>query len=426
MATAEAEAAAAPKPARAGGFRTSLTAFETPGFRFLWLSNLLFFNAQFIFVASQQWLIVNLTDSRTLLGLAGFAQGVAMLVLSPFAGVVTDRVSRRLILMVARLCLVALCLTVAVLEVAGLIEVWHVVLVALVAGLTIGSAQPATQTFVFDVVPRDRAANAVALNATTTGMSQMIGPSLGGILIAAFGVAAGYFVSAGFYLCGALVLVVITVLAPRPAPAERRSVRSELREGAREALANPVTRWALFFVLSSIFGASIQALRPVFAKEVFDVGAVGFGLMSAVFGLGSVTGAIVTANLSYRVPNKGAMLLTGGLIFFGAFLLYSGSPWYGTTLVCEFVMGFGGTMWNASGFPLIQMAVPEAVRGRVMSLVFMIMTGAFMGQLLAGFLADHIGPRWTLFACGSVALGIHAVGLINRTFLRAAAKVSYE
>jgi MFS family permease len=412
-----------PSPA-ASGFRTTLRAFDVEPFRALFASNFLFFNAQFIFLASQQWLIVNLTDSRTLLGMAGFAQGIAMMLLGPFAGVVTDRVPRRHILAGTRGFLVLVTGGVGLLAALDVIAVWHVLLVALLVGVTQAASQPATQTYVFDIVPSDRVANAVALNSANTGTSQMIGPSLGGLLIAAIGIAAGYFASSVFYFFAMLLLFRIAVVGEVQADA-RRPFFQEMREGAREAYRNPVVRWSLLLVTTSFAVAAVQALRPVYAKDVFDVGAFGFGMLSAAFGVGGIAGAVLAANLTGRVANKGLMLVVSGCVFYVGEILYGLSPVFATTLAVEFLMGMAATCWSSTAFPLIQMAVPQAMRGRVMSLVFTILPGAMIGQLGAGALADAVGPRSTLVAFGLVALAVHVYALVRGELVRAAAKVHF-
>jgi predicted MFS family arabinose efflux permease len=174
-----------------------------------------------------------------------------------------------------------------------------------------------------------------------------------------------------------------------------------------------------------LFASALQGLRAVFAKDVFDVGAFGFGLMSTMFGIGGVLGAVIAANLANRNVNKGLVVIACACVFYSGMVLYGLSPTYATTLVLEFVCGVGAASWSSTAFPLIQLSVAPEMRGRVMSLVFAILPGGFMGQLLAGVLADQIGARATVSLFGACALSMHLFGLAKGTFVREAAKVRY-
>jgi MFS family permease len=402
----------------------SVEAFRSRSFRYLFASNFLFFNAQFAVLACQQWLIVGLTDSRTMLGLVAFAQGLSTMLVSPFAGVLTDRVPRRRILVVARGMNVLAAAALGLLAAFGVLGLWHVLAFSLVIGLVSGGSQPASATYVFDIVGREKVANAVALNSTGVGLAQIFGPSLGGALIAASGIVAGYFYGALFYLLAVGALLRIPVRGSSSATA-RLPFFEELAHGVRVTTHNPVTRWVVVFLCTTICASAVGTMRPVYAKDVFDVGAAGFGMLAAAAGIGGILGAVIAAFASGRVANKAFPVLVFAGIYFGSEIIYGLSPSYETTVAIEFAIGLSGSAWAATLFPLMQLAVPADVRGRVMSLGFMLLQCAFMGQLAAGALADVVGPRATLVVFGAIGLSAYVVAVGVGTFVCESSKVRY-
>jgi MFS family permease len=285
-------------------------------------------------------------------------------------------------------------------------------------------SQPATQTYVFDVVPRDRVANAIALNSANLAASQMIGPALAGALIAALGVAAGYFLSSAFYLAGAFALLLIPIPG-RAVVASTAAWLESVLAGAKTAYQSAVARWIFFLLGSGLFGSAVQTLRPVFAKQIFDRGALGFGLLATAFGIGGVCGALVAANLAGRVRNKAVVMVSCGLFYGLSELLYGLAPTYETALVLEFCIGLAASAWSASTLPLLQMAVPAAFRGRVVSFYFAAQTISLMGQLASGASADLIGPRWTMVAFAAAIFLMNAIAIGRGTLIRRSAEVEY-
>jgi MFS family permease len=406
------------------GVAETLRAFGIADYRVLFTSNLLYYSAQFVFLASQQWVVVNLTDSRTQLGLVGLAQGLAILCVTPAAGVLTDRTAKRTLLLTTRVLLVTLTVLCSVLAAAHLLALPVVLVAAVALGSVIGMSQPATQTYVFDVVPRDRVANAIALNSANLAASQMIGPALAGALIAALGVAAGYFLSSAFYLAGAFALLLIPIPGRAVAASTAAWLESVLA-GAKTAYQSAVARWIFFLLGSGLFGSAVQTLRPVFAKQIFDRGALGFGLLATAFGIGGVCGALVAANLAGRVRNKAVVMVSCGLFYGLSELLYGLAPTYETALVLEFCIGLAASAWSASTLPLLQMAVPAAFRGRVVSFYFAAQTISLMGQLASGASADLIGPRWTMVAFAAAIFLMNAIAIGRGTLIRRSAEVEF-
>lgn len=387
-----------------------LATLRVPHFRPLWLSNLIQFTAVSAQWVTLQWLVTSLTDSRTVLGLVGFVQGGVIFATSPLAGVAVDRLSKRRVLAAGRLGLAAVALAVAALVAADRIAIWHLLVGALFAGLMTSFMQPATQTFVFDVAGRERVQHAVALNSGATGVAQTAGPFVGGALLAGVGFVGAYAVSAvGLLLAAALLMRV---------PVSGRSLQvastgwwADLREVLAWVADHPPVRLALLACTLAVFNGSLQAMRPIFARHVLGVGSVGYGSLAAAAGLGGLTTAFALAALP-PLRRPGLMIVGSMLGFSASCLLYAFAFSYEYLLAVEFLSGVFGQIWMVSTFSGFQMAVPEAMRGRIVGLVFTLVMLAPVSQLFIGMLADAVGDRQAMGIFGAIPTALLALMLL--------------
>jgi len=227
---------AAPKPEavtrEAGGVLETL---RTPGFGALWSSNLVHFGAWYAQLLVLQWLVTDLTDSRTLLGVVGFAQGAAMFLVAPAAGVAADRWQRRDLLLFGRLGLAAAVFAIALLLALDVVRVWHLIVAAAGFGALASMMQPASQTLVFDVVPKALAERAISLNAAASGVAQTAGPLAAGALLSGYGFLGSELRIAAALVVGALVLLAIR-RPPRAPRGDHAHSLEDLREGVRFAV----------------------------------------------------------------------------------------------------------------------------------------------------------------------------------------------
>jgi len=378
----------------------ALDTLRRRGFAALWTSNLVYFSAWHAQLLILQWLVTSLTDSRTLLGVVGFAQGMSMFLLSPAAGVAADRWPRRELLVGTRLGLAAAVGAIATALAFDVTEVWHLIVASAGFGALAALMQPASQTLVFDVVPRSIAERAISLNAATSGVAQTAGPLAAGVLLSAYGFFGSELIITGALIVGALVLLAI----PRPTAAERPARApwlDDLREGLRFAVSHPPVRWVLLACSMSVFNGGLSAMRPIFARHVLEVGAGGYGLLAAAAGAGGIGTAIV---LAIRPPLRTPGLWIVGTMWAFALIvvLYAFAFSFSYLVALEFVSGVVGQLWMVSTFTGIQMGVPEHMRGRMMSLVFMLVMFAPVGNLLVGMLADAIGDQPALAVFGAI------------------------
>lgn len=384
-------------------FANVVATLREPFFARLWGSNLLQFTAFFAQLAMLQWLVTSLTDSRTVIGLVSFVQGAVVFVTSPFAGVAADRLARRNILVVGRLGLAAVITGVGALVAAERIEIWHILVGALLTGLLTAFMQPATQTLVFDVVSRRRAPNAVALNVAAQGVGLTVGPMMGGLLIGTVGFVAAYLSSAAGVALAAGLLLLVPILGRTDNRGERRSWLRDLREGLRYVRKNPPVLLALAATSMAVFNGAVAAMRPVFARHVLGTDSAGYGAMAGAAGLGGLLAAFVMAGLP-AARRPGLMMGWSMLGFSVGILLYSFAFSYAYVLSVEFAMGIVGQIWNVYTFSGLQMAVPPEMRGRIVSLVYMLIMLAPVGALFVGMLADAVGDQVALGTFGVIPI----------------------
>lgn len=371
-----------------------------PGFGALWTSNLVFFSAWYAQPLILQWLVTSLTESRTLLGVVGFAQGACMFLLSPAAGVAADRWPRRGLLLGARLGLAGIVGVIAIDLAADTVTVGHLVVAAACFGLLASLMQPASQTLVFDVVPPSLAERAISLNAAASGVAQTAGPLAAGALLSTYGFLGAEVRIAAVLAAGALVLLAIRRPPSTAAPTHGRWI-DDLREGLRFAVTHPPVRWVLLACSMSLFNGGLAAMRPVFARHVIEVGAGGYGLLAGAAGAGGIATAIVLA-LRPRLRHPGVWVVGTMWAFAAIIVLYAFAFSFRYLLVLELLSGVAGQLWMVSTFTGIQMGVPEHMRGRMMSLVFMLVMMSPVGNLMVGALADAIGDQPAMAVFGTI------------------------
>lgn len=359
---------------------------------------------------ASQWLITSLTTSRTLLGLVGFVQGIIVALSSPLAGVAADRFAKRDLMLAGRLGALVVLGILITLVAADVIRMWHIIATAALIGFVISMIQPASQTYVFDIVGRTRLQNAVAVNAAGAGIAQMGGPALAGVLIATIGILGTYISGAG----GEILSIALLATIPIRGKSERtgkESAWSDLREGFRYV----VRERAVFLVLvacgMAIFNGALFSMRTIFARFVLKVGSRGLGVMAAAAGAGTMTGAVI-ASFMPRITRPGTAIVVAMLLFGTTVFLYSFAFSFTYILVIEFLNGLSGQMWNVATFAGLQMAVPEAMRGRVISLVWMVIQLAPIGNLLVGALADAVGDQLALGIFGAIPMVILSLLLL--------------
>jgi len=352
---------------------------------------------------AQAWLVLSLTNSPLRLGLVGSLNFLPVLLFAIVGGAVADRLPKRRLLVITQSLLGCQTLALATLIVTGHVRYWHVCVLAIVWGIANTVDLPVRQAFVVELAGRADVASAVALNSAAFNVARIAGPAAAGLLIARAGVAPAYFINAG-----AFVVVIVTLLLLRargaPAPRQGTTIGAEIREGVRYALGTPriMSLLAVLFVVSiTVFNFSIYV--PLFARQVLGRGPEGFGLLMASVGVGAVGGALTLGAL--RAPSLSLLFVTGFLSCAGLVVM-SLVDRFGVAAVALFALGWISVMVVAGCQVALQLAAPDRLRGRIMSLHTFIYGGVFpFGAFTIGSISEHWGVSWAFRVAGLFGLG---------------------
>lgn len=352
----------------------------------------------------QDWLVLTqLTDhSASALGVVTGLQFLPFLLLAPWAGTIVDRFAKRRIVLLTQSVLAVTALILAILVLAGRVELWQVYVLAFVQGVTTALDTPARQTFVSEMVPRRDLANAVGLGSASFNAGRLIGPGLAGLLIAALGTGVAMLINGLSFLA-----VVASVIALRPQelrPAPLAKGRGQMRQGLAYVRGRPDLKliMVLIFVLGT-FGMNFQITMALMATTVFHKGAGEFGLLGSIMAVGSLTAALLAAR---RERPRLRVLLVALAGFTVSTLLAALAPTYPTFALALVPCGLSALTAMTTANALVQLSVDPAMRGRVMALYMAVfMGGTPLGAPIIGWIGDVAGARWTI-GIGTVAVGL--------------------
>jgi MFS family permease len=373
-------------------------------FRYLWAGTFFMSAGQWIQQVTLGWLMYELTRSPVMLGMMNGLRMLPFLVSSPLAGVAADRMDRRKLMLSTQWLLVVTAFLVGALAASGLLQVWHLFAVTLITGIAWSFNEPVRQSVVPNIVPRDDLMNAVALNSMAFNTNKVLGPALGGMFIAAFGAAGNFFVQGLAY--GAVLVTIFWMSFPRnPVEARRTSALANLKEGLAYVWSTPTILALLIAdLVPRIFAVPYQTLMPVFQKDVLHVGPEGLGFLMAAPAVGAILGLFTLASLSNLFRQRGLLLLSA-IASMGWFLVvFSWISSFPLALIVLVAVGYCQSLCIITTNTLIQVMVPDALRGRVMGL-YMLDRGLMpAGSLLAGATAQFIGAPATVEIMGFLVI----------------------
>lgn len=360
------------------------------------------------------WLMYRLTGSALLLGATVFASQIPVLLLGPLAGAMADRVDRHRAFFLVQAAQLAQALLMATLAFLGAIEPWHMMVLGVFLGVTIAVELPVRHALLPELIEaREDLPNAVALTSFMGSAGKLIGPSIAGLVIAAFGEAVCFLVNALTYL----VVLATLLMIPRKRSAGhvgKRAMWADLREGALYAWrSEPIRAMLAVLAVVSFMATPYQTLMPAFVHEAYGGNPQRQGFLIAAAGAGALIG---TMFLSARGVARGPIgIIAGAVVCAGAALVaFAATRWYPLSLVLMALTGFGVLCTSVSISMILQTLVEDRVRGRVMSLY----TAAFLGVsplggFVAGAVADRIGTSATL-AIGGVCCIAAGLALARR------------
>jgi MFS family permease len=370
----------------------------------------------------QAWLVLKLTGSPLALGTVTMLQFLPITLLTLIGGVFADRWPKRRILLVTQSVSLVQALVLGVLVATDGVALWHVYALALVLGLANAFDGPVRQSLAVELVGREHLANAVALNSTMFNLARVFGPALAGVTIAAFGVASAFLLNAASF-----VAVISALIAMRPAefhaivaPGRRAegNVLRQILEGMRYAWHTPQVMY-LFILAAFIgtFGFNFTTVIPLAGEFLLHVGAERFGLLTAAMGLGSLIAALAIAAAG-RPSVRMVIWAAAGMGVSLAGVALSGDYWLTSGMLAG--LGVASILFSTTASTRLQFIIPDELRGRVMSIHFLLMAGSTpLGGFLTGFLAENMGVRAALLieaaACAAGVGAALAYRLCQRT-----------
>lgn len=364
--------------------------------------------------AAMAWLVLQLTHSAFAVGMLAFWQFGPYAAFGLFGGAITDRLDQRTTLIATQVGLAICSAGMAALTLAHVVVLWEAYAIAAARGLILVLNNPSRQAFIVQMVGREELPNAIALNSSVANATRIIGPGIGGLLIAAFGVGICFSLDAVSYV--AVVVALLLMRVEELLPIERREKRSVLRgtvEGLRYAQRTPTVRLALtIFAVVALVSINFSVLLPLVASQTLNAGAQVYGLLTACFGAGALAGALLSATVgraTWRI-----LLISVAGFGLGQFLLAPQRTVVGAILLL-LVTGICYTLYTSNTNALVQLATPGYLQGRVAGLYSYLFAGSSpFGALLAGGLAERGGTQLAFFVAGATALICAASGYAAR------------
>jgi MFS family permease len=369
---------------------------------------------------AQAWLVLTLTNDPLFLGVVAAAQWTPVLLLGLFGGLIADALPRRPTLIALEAVMATLALALGILTLAGVVEVWMILILAILLGCVNAIEMPVRQSFAVEMVGRADIVNAIALNSATFNAARVIGPAVAGITIAAFNISIAFFVNGASFLAVIVALLLMRpeelhAVPPIPRPRSVHDVLASVGEGITYARRTPAVLLPVVVVgLAATIGMNFQVTIPPFARDVLGGDAAAFGFLMTASGLGAVAAALYLA--TRRHPSAWAIGVGATMLGVGL-LLAAAVPVYAVALPALALAGFGAIWMAANGNTLIQATVPDELRGRVISVYTTVFAGSTpIGALFAGFLASRWGAVAALAVGGvlTIVVGLGALAWLRR------------
>lgn len=386
---------------------SKVPAFRHKNYRLFFAGQLVSVTGTWMESLAQSWLVLSLTSSAFYLGLVPVAQFLPTVILSLYGGAIADRLPKRRILMCTQFGAATLSLTMSALIFSDNVHLWHVYLIAALLGIVNSMDTPARQSFVSEMVAKDDLVQAISLNSAVFNAGRLVGPAIAGIVLAAIGPAWCFLVNGLSFF--AVILQLHRMDESKLFGSAVRRARGSIRDGINYALGNRQVMLTIVLIgCVSTFAMNFNVWMPLLAKNTFDIGAGGFGLLMSMLGIGSMSGALVLAFIGKRrpsitfIPISAAIL--GGLEILLAVIGLIPAPLLFALLVLPlagFMMTFTASMANSS----VQMLAPDHLRGRVLAFYFMVFnSGMPIGALITGVTAHEFGAPGSILLSATVCL----------------------
>ncbi len=402
------------------GLLRAFTSLRQRNFRLFWFGQMISLMGTMMQIIGQAWLVLELTHSAWQLGLVGALQALPVLLFSIFGGVFADRWPKRRVLLVTQAAAMIQALLLWGLIATGTIQLWHIYVLAMLLGFTNSLYLPTSRAFVVEMVGREDLPNAVALNFSLSTLARIVGPGLGGIIIAASSVTMLFLLNALSFLPVMVGLALIkgdalhTQALQHRNVGERQNTWQRLREGVDYVWKTPAVLLVILVVgLVLLFGSNFNVVLPLFATGVLHVGATGFGFLSAAIGVGALLSALWLA-WSNQQPTIRRVLI--GMLVFGVLeAVFAVSHIYLLSLVLIASVGFTEEAFAMQAMTALQTITPDHLLGRVMSVQVLFFDGSLpLGYLLMGWLSGLYGAPMAMLTGALLSLLVAGAGWMWR------------
>jgi MFS family permease len=388
---------------------STFSSLHNSDYRYLWIGNTFNMAGFWIQQVTVGWLVWELSHSATLVGIAGGLRSVPFIVMGPLGGVFADRMDRRRLLMTTQTTLAVIALLFAIDIAIGWVLVWHAMVFSFLMGCGFTMNMPVRQSLVANTVPRADLGNAIALNAMSTNATRIVGPALGGVLVAAFGAAGNFLLQAILYLCMVAIIFPMKVPYRDTTSASSGSAFSSVKEGVKYVW-NDKTLLCLMIMsfIPALFVVPIIQILPAFTDHVLHAKANVFGYLMASFGVGGLLATLTMASFgsSIRSGRLGIMALASAA-FFVILFSQSGQLWVAFLLLP--MIGYSMLTFRMNNNTLVQTLAPDELRGRVMSIYQLDQAITPLGMAVLGICADIFTTTAAMAASGILGLTVMGV-----------------
>ena len=377
---------------RARGWPSTFTSLGERDYAWYFAGNFAFFMGMQMQMILRGYLALELTNVAIALGLVAASVAIPMLLVAPFGGTVADRVNKRKLLIISQTGSAIAALIMALLILSDAVEFWHLLVMSLVTGTIMSFNMPARQAIVPQLVPQHKLMNAISLQLAGMNLTRILAPATAGLLIGPLGVGVVYLITFVLFLVAVASEFHLPVHGMK-AIRKKAPFREDFLGGFKYIRDHRMIALLLSLgLVFPLFGFPLQQMLPVFARDVFnDDGGSKLGLLAASQGIGGLAGAMIAANLG-GFPQKGKLMLVGGLWMGGFFIAFTQMSMFIPALFMLALGNVGGMIFQTTNNTVIQSNIPAEVRGRVMSVMMMSFGLMPLGVLPVAAAADRFGP----------------------------------
>jgi MFS family permease len=400
-----------PKPETTTGSRrllAALSALRHRNYRLYWFGQLFSVLAQNMEAVAQSWLVLEMTNSPLLLGLTGLTFSVPTIALTLLGGAVADRAERKRIMIFSQIGSVMMFSLLAVLVITERAALWHVMALAFFSGCIRAFDRPSRMALLPQMVPKHDIPNAVAIGGTIWQLNKLVGPALAGMLIYLIGIGPTY-----LFCCAASATAVVLWLGIRLDGQRTTASAGGLLQNMMEGL-NFIRKNEIYYTFiamtffNSVFGMSYLILMPVFARDILSVGSEGFGFLQSAGGAGALCGAILAAYFGHA-RGKGKHAISGALAFGAMLIGFAFSHSYPLSLALACLLGMASQFYMTIIHTILQLNLPDQLRGRVMSIHGLAWELMPVGGMIAGVIAEVSGAPSAVALGGAMVAGMALV-----------------